>query len=159
MKSSPSVRPGLLTRFRALTEARVRRLRILVAEDNTINQFVPRQLFRGFEVQLDIVGDGLEAVASASRHDYDVILMDVNMPEMDGLRATRHIRARGGALAVVPILAFTANAFPEDIAACHAAGMNRFVAKPVNKEALLSELLAALADPERAEESLDHTGA
>jgi HPt (histidine-containing phosphotransfer) domain-containing protein len=66
------------------------------------------------------------------------------MPEMDGLAATRAIRDRGGSLTSIPIIALTANAFPEDVAACYDAGMTGFIAKPVHKEALLAALLTAL---------------
>jgi signal transduction histidine kinase/DNA-binding response OmpR family regulator len=125
--------------------------RILFAEDNPTNQFVARQLLRGYDVEIDVVGDGVEAVNGASRFDYDVICMDMRMPEMDGLTATRAIRARGGRLATVPIVALTANAFPEDMAACFAAGMTGFVAKPVRKETLLAALLTALGAAAPAE--------
>ena len=137
-------------------ETRVRQLgrsaRILFAEDNPTNQFVALQLMRGFDAQIDVVGDGLEAVHAASSFLYDAICMDMRMPEMDGLAATRAIRERGGALASVPIIALTANAFPEDVAACFDAGMTGFIAKPVRKETLLAALLTALehakpADP------------
>jgi two-component system, sensor histidine kinase len=83
-------------------------------------------------------------VHGASSFLYDVICMDIRMPEMDGLAATRAIRALGGHLATIPIVALTANAFPEDVAACFAAGMTGFVAKPVRKETLLAALLTAL---------------
>jgi hypothetical protein len=119
-------------------------LRILFAEDNPTNQFVALQLLRGFDVQIDVVADGLEAVHGASSFLYDVICMDMRMPEMDGLAATRAIRALGGHLATIPIVALTANAFPEDVAACFDAGMTGFVAKPVRKETLLAALLTAL---------------
>jgi CheY-like chemotaxis protein/HPt (histidine-containing phosphotransfer) domain-containing protein len=119
-------------------------LRILFAEDNPTNQFVALQLLRGFDVQIDVVADGLEAVQGASSFLYDVICMDMRMPEMDGLAATRAIRALGGHLATIPIVALTANAFPEDVAACYDAGMTGFVAKPVRKETLLAALLTAL---------------
>ncbi|HEX3993176.1 MAG TPA: ATP-binding protein [Acetobacteraceae bacterium] len=121
-----------------------RSLRILFAEDNPTNQFVALQMLRGFDVQIDVVADGLEAVHGASSFLYDVICMDMRMPEMDGLAATRAIRALGGHLATIPIVALTANAFPEDIAACFASGMTGFVAKPVRKETLLAALLTAL---------------
>ena len=121
-----------------------RSLRILFAEDNPTNQFVALQLLRGFDVQIDVVADGLEAVHGASSFLYDVICMDIRMPEMDGLAATRAIRALGGHLATIPIVALTANAFPEDVAACFEAGMTGFVAKPVRKETLLAALLTAL---------------
>jgi two-component system, sensor histidine kinase len=119
-------------------------LRILFAEDNPTNQFVALQLLSGFDVQIDVVADGLEAVHGASSFLYDVICMDMRMPEMDGLTATRTIRALGGHLAKIPIVALTANAFPEDVAACFDAGMTGFVAKPVRKETLLAALLNAL---------------
>ena len=118
--------------------------RILFAEDNPTNQFVALQFLRGFDVQTDTVGDGLEAVHAASSFVYDVICMDMRMPDMDGLTATRLIRARGGALASIPIIALTANAYKEDVDACYAAGMTGFIAKPVRKEAFLAALLAAL---------------
>jgi CheY-like chemotaxis protein/HPt (histidine-containing phosphotransfer) domain-containing protein len=121
-----------------------RPMRILFAEDNPTNQFVALQLLRGFDAQIDVVADGLEAVHGASSFVYDVICMDMRMPEMDGLAATRAIRAKGGYLATIPIIALTANAFPEDVAACFEAGMTAFVAKPVKKETLLAALLTAL---------------
>ncbi len=132
--------------FERRVSALGRSLRILFAEDNPTNQFVALQLLRGFDVQIDVVADGLEAVHGASSFLYDVICMDMRMPEMDGLAATRAIRALGGHLATIPIVALTANAFPEDVAACYAAGMTDFVAKPVRKETLLAALLGALGD-------------
>jgi hypothetical protein len=87
----------------------------------------------------------MEAVDAASRFAYDVIFMDMRMPEMDGLAATRLIRQRGGALARVPIVALTANAFPEDVKACFDAGMNQFVTKPVAKDVLFAAILRALS--------------
>jgi hypothetical protein len=130
--------------FQQRVSALGRSLRILFAEDNPTNQFVALQLLRGFDVQIDVVADGLEAVHGASSFLYDVICMDMRMPEMDGLAATRAIRALGGQLATIPIVALTANAFPEDVAACFDAGMTGFVAKPVRKETLLAALLTAL---------------
>jgi HPt (histidine-containing phosphotransfer) domain-containing protein len=74
--------------------------------------------------------------------------MDVRMPEMDGLQATRAIRARGHRLAMMPIIAFTANAFPEDVKTCSEAGMNDFVVKPARKKALVEAILRVLPAPE-----------
>ncbi len=124
-----------------------RPLRILFAEDNPTNQFVARQLLRGVAVHVDFVGDGVEAVDAASRFSYDAIFMDMRMPEMDGLAATRIIRQRGGALAHVPIIALTANAFPEDVKACFDAGMNQFVTKPVTRDVLIAAILRDLLPP------------
>ncbi len=137
-------RTGVLAAFRARLDALGRPARVLIAEDNATNQLVAVQLLRGFDLQIDVVGDGLEAVQAASNFPYDVICMDMRMPEMDGLAATRAIRASGGRLAFVPIIALTANAFPEDVALCIESGMNDFVAKPVNKESLIAALLSAL---------------
>jgi CheY-like chemotaxis protein/HPt (histidine-containing phosphotransfer) domain-containing protein len=131
--------------LQALLAAFGRPLRVLFAEDNPTNQFVALQMLRGLPVQVDVVGDGMEAVDAASRFAYDVIFMDMRMPEMDGLAATRLIRQRGGALARVPIVALTANAFPEDVKACFDAGMNQFVTKPVSKDVLFAAILRALS--------------
>jgi len=131
--------------------------RVLLAEDNATNQLVAQQLLREFDIQIDVAADGLEAVHAASTFPYDVIYMDMRMPEMDGLEATRAIRAQGGRLGVVPVIALTANAFPEDIAACFAAGMTGFVAKPVTKQSLVSALLAALEGRGTAQDALDPT--
>jgi CheY-like chemotaxis protein len=120
--------------------------RILVAEDMAVNQMVARGLLEARGHTVDIAADGPEAIAKAAAHDYDVILMDMQMPRMDGLEATRLIRARGGKLATVPIVAMTANAFASDEAACLEAGMNAFVAKPVDAETLREALDQVMRD-------------
>jgi signal transduction histidine kinase/DNA-binding NarL/FixJ family response regulator len=130
--------------FEAYLRTLGRPLRLLFAEDNPTNQFVALQMLRMFNVQVDVAGDGLEAVDAATTFLYDVICMDMRMPEMDGLEATRLIRRQGGRLATLPIIALTANAFPEDVRACLDAGMTLFVAKPVQKETLLHAILTAL---------------
>jgi hypothetical protein len=124
-----------------------RPLRILFAEDNPTNQFVALQMLKHLPVQVDVAGDGLEAVDAVSRFAYDLVFMDMRMPEMDGLAATRVIRQRGGALARVPIIALTANAFPEDVKACFDAGMSEFVTKPVSKDVLFAAILRVLSPP------------
>jgi len=121
-----------------------RPLRILVADDNATNRLVAAKMLQEFDVQTMTARDGAEAVAAATRFDYDAILMDVRMPEMDGLQATRTIRARGGTLARVAIIAFTANAYLDDVNACREAGMNGFVAKPVRKKELVAAIVNAL---------------
>jgi signal transduction histidine kinase/DNA-binding response OmpR family regulator len=126
-----------------------RPLRVLIADDNPTNRLVAARMLKDFDIQTDTACDGAEAVTASSRFNYDLILMDVRMPEMDGLQATRAIRA-GGGLPVVPIIAFTANAFPEDIAACREAGMIDFIVKPARKRAMVEAILRVLPEPARA---------
>ncbi|MCK1540891.1 response regulator [Bradyrhizobium sp. 179] len=121
-----------------------RPLKVLVAEDDAVNRMVVSKMLGGFDVELRVVTDGVDAVAAASEGDYDVVLMDVRMPDMDGLAATRAIRAQGGRFEALPIIALTANAFPEDVRICREAGMSDFLPKPLRKPALVAALLRAL---------------
>ncbi len=127
-------------------QATHRGAQILLAEDNVINQEVAVELLRSAGLAVDVASNGAEAVAMAQAHAYDLILMDVQMPEVDGLQATRTLRATPTGCTVA-IVAMTANAFDEDRDACLAAGMNDHVAKPVDPEALYATLLRWL--PER----------
>ncbi len=133
-----------------LFQAKLRQLgrvpRVLVAEDNPTNQFVIRQILTREGVTPHMVADGRAAVDAAHAERFDVICMDMRMPEMDGLEASRMIRSGRGASAGAPIVALTASAFPEDVQACQDAGMNLFLPKPVRKEALLDALLRMLTD-------------
>jgi PAS domain S-box-containing protein len=119
--------------------------RLLVAEDNPTNQFVLEQLLRSFDLTVDVVDDGEAAVAAALARPYDAICMDMRMPKMDGLEATRAIRRLGGHAATMPIIALTANAFPSDVKACLDAGMTCFVSKPVAGDRLFKALGSALS--------------
>jgi CheY-like chemotaxis protein len=126
-------------------------LRILLAEDNAVNQKLALALLSKLGYEADVAGNGLEALEALEREPYDVVLMDVQMPELDGLETTRRIRARWPADARPRIVAMTANAMEEDRDACFAAGMDDYVAKPIRPE----ELAAALARSERVAASAE----
>jgi signal transduction histidine kinase/DNA-binding response OmpR family regulator len=116
-------------------------LRVLVVEDNPVNALVVRTMLERLGYHSDLAGGGTEAIAALQRQPYDLVLMDMLMPEMDGLEATRRIRAM--ALPAQPtIVALTANALKEDREACNAAGMDGFLAKPVT----LADLQRCLAE-------------
>ncbi len=110
--------------------------RILLVEDNKINQKVALALLGRLGYSADLAENGLEAVEATKRQRYELILMDMQMPVMDGLEATRRIRSSEGANVDCPIIALTANAMQSDQQACRAAGMNDFLSKPFNREVL-----------------------
>ena len=114
--------------------------RVLLVEDNEINQEVARELLQRAGISVDLAENGQEAVERAAAGDYDAVLMDVQMPIMDGLEATRRIRALASARATVPIIAMTANAMAEDRQRCIEAGMNDHLGKPVDVNRLYALL-------------------
>jgi PAS domain S-box-containing protein len=118
-------------------------LRILLAEDNAMNQMVALRLLERLGYGADVAWNGLEALEALDRKPYDVVLMDVQMPELDGLDASRRICERWPADTRPRIIAMTANAMPEDREACLAAGMDDYVAKPVRADELAKALKRA----------------
>jgi CheY-like chemotaxis protein len=129
-------------------------LRILLAEDHEVNQKFATRVISKAGHRVEVANNGGEAVAAWERSDFDVILMDVQMPEMNGLEATRRIRELEGDQALsphVPIIAMTANAMKEDREECLSAGMDGYVSKPVRRNTLFAEI-------ERVLVSTGHSG-
>jgi CheY-like chemotaxis protein len=113
-------------------ETAARGLRILVAEDNSINQLVIKSMLEKAGHQVDLSNNGLEALDAVMRTDFDLVIMDVNMPEMDGLTATQRIRDLPAPKSQTPIIALTANAMKGDREKFINAGMDDYVSKPID---------------------------
>jgi PAS domain S-box-containing protein len=137
------------------TETAPRDVRILLAEDNIINQKVAQVVLSKLGYKVDVVANGLEAIASLALIDYDLVLMDCQMPEMDGFEATSVIRNENSNVInhCVPIIAMTANAMKGDRENCIAAGMNDYLSKPVKKNEV-AEVLGKWALSENHKEKL-----
>jgi CheY-like chemotaxis protein len=118
------------------------RLHILLAEDNRVNQLLVLRLLEGRGHRVTVAADGRKAVDEAERGNFDVILMDVQMPELDGLEATRILRARG---VRAPIIAMTAHAMQGDRDRCLSAGMDAYVTKPIQPEDVFEAIEEAVA--------------
>lgn len=116
-------------------------LSILVAEDNPANQIIIRRMVQFLEADVEVVNTGLAAINRIQQKTFDLVLMDINMPEMDGITATQQLRAQGFTL---PIVALTAAVIDEERRACSAAGMNGFIPKPVRIETLRAAIRNAL---------------
>jgi len=120
--------------------------RVLLAEDNKVNQEVALVMLESFGLQVDIANNGQEAVMAAQQQNYALILMDMQMPEMDGLQATREIRCMQSA-GQLPVLALTANAMDGDRESCLQAGMNGYLSKPFSAAQLYDSLAPWLKPP------------
>ncbi len=119
----------------------VRSLRILVAEDNRVNQLVVTRLMEKQGHMVTVAASGREAIAALNRDNFDVILMDIHMPEVDGLQATRMIRAREQYTGHhIPIIAVTAFAMKGDAEKCLEAGMDAYIAKPIQATELFLKI-------------------
>jgi CheY-like chemotaxis protein len=118
---------------------------VLLAEDNVVNQKLALRLLQQMGYRADVAANGVEAIESVDRQTYDVILMDVQMPEMDGLEASRRITARWQRDARPRIVAMTANAMDGDREMCLAAGMDDYLTKPIRVDELVAALLATPA--------------
>ncbi|HEY4329335.1 MAG TPA: ATP-binding protein [Phycisphaerae bacterium] len=140
-----NIEPGTIPQTAGGTRASLKGLHLLVAEDNEMNQFVTQETLRRAECTCDIVSDGQLAVDAAQRGKYDAILMDCQMPGMDGLEATQNIRRHEAAASSarrIPIIALTAEAIQGDREKCLAAGMDGYVTKPINAEELFAAIRA-----------------
>jgi CheY-like chemotaxis protein len=111
-------------------------LRVLVVEDDKVNQLVVLGMLRQMAHSADCVADGVEALEALNRQSYDIVLMDVRMPNMDGIEATQRIRRLAAPLALIPIIALTANATTEERLRCADAGMSDFISKPFRRAEL-----------------------
>jgi signal transduction histidine kinase/ActR/RegA family two-component response regulator len=120
-------------------------IRILLAEDNLVNQMVARKILGGLGCEVEVVENGLLALEQLKTRSFDVVLLDCQMPVMDGYTAAREIRNLPGDRAKVPIIAMTAHAMTGDREKCLEAGMNEYITKPVKKEAIAEALARVLA--------------
>jgi len=141
-KKAESARPRLDA---GLAERRP--LRILLAEDNVVNQKLALRLLQQMGYRADVAANGIEAIECVERQPYDVVLMDVQMPEMDGLEASRRITTKWQGRERPRIVAMTANAMQGDREECLAAGMDDYVTKPIRVDALVEALMRAEQRP------------
>ncbi|MBM4345652.1 MAG: response regulator, partial [Deltaproteobacteria bacterium] len=147
----PPARAPITEPARVATPAALAGGRVLVAEDNRINQVIASRILETLGVQVDLVADGEAAVAKAAQQRYDVVLLDCQMPLLDGYGAARQIRALPGAAGRVPILAVTASVLADDHAQCRAAGMDEVLLKPLHADDLRNAVARRLSQAKRAE--------
>ncbi len=135
-------------------------LKILLVEDNQVNQLVATAMLAAQGYLVDVAGNGLEGVKAVINGNYDIVLMDIQMPEMNGVEATREIRALDGDNSSIPIIAVTAHAMHGDRETYLAAGMNDYVSKPIDPKLLLDAIyrwsgVSGVAAPKAADDAAD----
>jgi two-component system sensor histidine kinase/response regulator len=145
-KSSTNTEPAALVMRHPLTEHRGS-LRILLAEDNVVNQRLTERLLQKQGHRVVVVGNGREAVNALEDENWDIVLMDVQMPELDGFQATAVIREKERASGLhIPIVAMTAHAMKGDKERCLAAGMDGYISKPIRAESLINVIEAIVSE-------------
>jgi PAS domain S-box-containing protein len=131
-------------------------LRILMADDAMANRELVSAIMAGLGLTLDVVENGAEAVEAVRTGGYDLVLMDVHMPVMDGLTATREIRAMAGETGQVRVIALTANVQPEQVQLCHEAGMDAHVGKPIHVAELIATIQRVMAEDQTGDRGADN---
>jgi CheY-like chemotaxis protein/HPt (histidine-containing phosphotransfer) domain-containing protein len=152
-KAGPKSHERLLITKHTISEASFKHCRVLVAEDNPVNQKVAFNILKKAGYSTDIVSTGRQAVDRVSNGGFDIVLMDCQMPELDGLEATKEIRGLDSPAARIPIIAMTAHAMPGDRQRCMDAGMDGYVAKPVNPQDLFAVMEDLLHKHPRQQEA------
>lgn len=135
--------PPVEVRAEKSSAADLKGLKVLVAEDNRVNQMLAKSILGKLGIDVEIAENGKQALDRVTAEHFDLVLMDMQMPEMDGLEATRQIRVSDSD---TPIVAMTANSSPEDVKACMNSGMNDFLSKPVRQSLLIEKIAAAVRE-------------
>ena len=143
--------PAAMAEVSGTGHREVKPMRILLAEDNLINQKVAVAVLLRMGHEVSVVSNGLEALNEVQTREFDVVLMDIHMPQMDGLEALQQIRALDGPVSKIPVIALTANAMKGDREKYLAAGMDDYVAKPIKTDLLSGALSGATGLPSHPE--------
>ena len=152
-----AMQPPAKVKERTTDGRSIGKLRVLAAEDQTVNQQILRAFLTSDGHDVVLVEDGAQALAAVQQSEFDVVLMDIQMPNMDGFEATQAIRALGEPLNAIPIVALTANAMAGDEERCLANGMDGYVSKPFNADTLKRAMAAAIIQSLKAEPSVGET--